>query len=114
MGTKLGDELRAVRGLRELSLKAVASKAGISVAYLQKLEGGDVQSPSPKYLMGLADALDVPYASLMAAAGYLLPSEEAIAGSAVDHAFTTELLDEGERAAVAAFIKTMREMRARD
>ena len=114
MGSKLGDELKAVRALRELSLKAVATKAEMSVAYLQKLEGGDVQSPSPRYLMALAGVLEIPYASLMAAAGYLLPDDAAIAGSAVDHAFSGDQLDAGEKAAVAAFIKTMREMRTKN
>ena len=43
MGNALGDQLREVRRIRGLSLKAVAEPAKISIAYLQKLEGGEAK-----------------------------------------------------------------------
>jgi len=53
------------------SLKCVAEAAGISTAYLQKLERGEVRAPSPHVLRTLAAALDLPYAEVMGLAGYL-------------------------------------------
>ena len=50
MADQLGQELRDVRRALGLSLKAVAGPAGISATYLQKLEAGDVQNPSPNVL----------------------------------------------------------------
>lgn len=63
-----------MRELRGLSLRAVAEPAGISPTYLQKLERGSVESPSPHALHGLAEVLDTPYANLMALAGYVVPA----------------------------------------
>jgi HTH-type transcriptional regulator, competence development regulator len=66
----LGEELHKVRQLRGMSLKAVAEPAGVSATYLQKLERGEVKSPSPHRLRRLADVLEVEYAALFALAGY--------------------------------------------
>jgi transcriptional regulator with XRE-family HTH domain len=108
----LGGELRSFRQLKGLSLKAVATAASISTAYLQKLEGGDVQQPSPHVLYRLADALDVPYASLMQLAGYVVPAgEPVLASNAFDHALNAGDLTEEERRAVAAFIAHLRSQR---
>src|SRR4051812_11175837 len=71
--SKLAERLRDIRELRGLSLRAVAEPAGISPAYLQKLERGDVESPSPHALHGLAEVLDTSYDDLMALAGYPVP-----------------------------------------
>jgi transcriptional regulator with XRE-family HTH domain len=68
---ELGQQLRRVRQLKNLSLQAVAGPAEISPTYLQKLEQGAVKSPSPPVLHRLAKALDLPYTALMEAAGYL-------------------------------------------
>lgn len=72
--TQLGDRLKEVRELRGLSLAAVAGPAGLSATYLQKLEQGRVESPSPHRLLGLAEQLDVSYTDLMELAGYLMPN----------------------------------------
>jgi transcriptional regulator with XRE-family HTH domain len=69
----LGTQLREARAARELTLESVASEAGISTAYLHKLEGDRVDSPSPRILLRLARALDVPYRRLMQLAGYVMP-----------------------------------------
>jgi transcriptional regulator with XRE-family HTH domain len=71
--TELGAELKTVRELKGLSLATVAHTASMSPTYLQKLERGEVESPSPHRLHALADALDVSYTNLMQLAGYLVP-----------------------------------------
>lgn len=110
MGSKLGAELRSIRTLRGLSLKAVAEPAGISTAYLQKIEAGDVQNPSPNVLHRLAKQLEVSYAGLMEFAGYVVPSD-ARAGRPLEQAFNSEDLTDDERHAVAAFISHLRDQR---
>jgi transcriptional regulator with XRE-family HTH domain len=72
-GHALGDRLRRARQNR--SLTEVATAAGISTAYLQKLEAGAVRQPSPNVLHQLADALAISYADLMRLAGYVVPGE---------------------------------------
>jgi HTH-type transcriptional regulator, competence development regulator len=72
-GHTLGKRLRSARGKR--SLTEIAAAAAISTAYLQKLEAGAVQQPSPKVLHQLAEALKVDYATLMRLAGYVVPGD---------------------------------------
>lgn len=113
MGNPLGEQLKSVRQVRGQSLKAIAEPAGISTAYLQKLEGGEVSQPSPRVLHRLAGVLEVPYATLMELAGYVVPETEgALAGNAFDHALNSTDLSEPERKAVAAFIAHLREQRS--
>lgn len=112
MGNPLGDQLREVRKIRGLSLKAVADPAEISTAYLQKLEAGDVQQPSPHVLHRLSQVVEIPYATLMELAGYVMPETEGVlAGNTFDHALSSADLSEDERRAVAAFIGHLREQR---
>jgi HTH-type transcriptional regulator, competence development regulator len=111
MGSRLGDELRAVRKLKELSLKAVADPAEISTAYLQKLEQGEVKNPSPNVLHRLAAELGVSYAGLMELAGYIVPSSSPGEATPLEQAFNSEPLTQDERRAVAAFIGHLREQR---
>lgn len=77
---ELGRQLREVRELRKLSLKKVADPARISVAYLQKLERGDVKDPSPHILHRLSEVLGVPYADLMRLANYVVPRKAGAPG----------------------------------
>lgn len=70
----LGRRIKRAREIRGLSLAATAAAAGTSAAYVQKLERGEVKSPSPHRLLALADALEVPYAELMQLAGYEIPA----------------------------------------
>jgi transcriptional regulator with XRE-family HTH domain len=86
--TPLGQELRRIRELHRLSLRAVESLTGISNAYLSQLETGKVEKPSPHYLYKLAEAYHIPYELLMEKAGYIQrhPPEEkhrTLAGSAL-------------------------------
>jgi len=91
----------------------VAGEAGISTAYLQKLETGDVQNPSPNVLHAIAQVLDVSYSTLMELAGYVVPgSEDAGSVDTFDHALASADLTDAERRAVAAFIAHLRETRS--
>jgi transcriptional regulator with XRE-family HTH domain len=67
--------LRQARQVRELTALEAARSAGISPAYLSKLENGAVKRPSPHVLHQLSEALRVPYAELMRASGYQVPGE---------------------------------------
>lgn len=112
MGSSLGDRLRQVRQIRGLSLKAVAEPAKISIAYLQKLEGGDVQQPSPNVLHRLGGVLEIPYPTLMELAGYVVPEKDGVlAANTFDHALSSSDLSEEERQAVAAYIALLRQQR---
>jgi GTP cyclohydrolase I len=71
----LGTRLRELRKVERRSLKSVADGAGISIAYLQKLERDEVKAPSPHVLRGLARTLDDSYAELMELAGYAVTDE---------------------------------------
>jgi len=66
LGSILGD----ARAAHDLSLQQVAQRAGCSAGYVHKLELDRVRTPSPRVLAGLAEALGLAYAELMAAAGY--------------------------------------------
>jgi transcriptional regulator with XRE-family HTH domain len=55
----------------------VARAAGISAAYLSKLERDSVKKPSPPVLHQLSEVLAVPYAELMRASGYPVPGDVA-------------------------------------
>lgn len=63
------------------SLKAVAEPAGISPAYLVKLERGDVKCPSPHVLHRLAQSLGADYLELMRRAGYVVPDTTRTGGT---------------------------------
>lgn len=113
MSRELGAQLRTVRQVKARSLKAVAEEADISVAYLQKLEDGQVRQPSPNVLLRLGRALDVPYSTLMELAGYVVPEPQGALASAAsfDRALNSIDLSEDERKAVAAFIAHLRGQR---
>jgi transcriptional regulator with XRE-family HTH domain len=67
--------LRQAREVRELSANDAARAAGISPAYLNKLENDSVKGPSPHVLLQLSEALAVPYAELMRLSGYVMPAD---------------------------------------
>ena len=95
----LGVRLRQARELKHLSISAVAKEAEISTAYLQKLEVGDVKSPSPNHLYKLSQVLDIDYAELMRLADYIVPNEVARnthRRNELTHAFSKEPLTDDE------------------
>jgi HTH-type transcriptional regulator, competence development regulator len=70
-----GTVLRQAREVRELTAFDAARAAGISAAYLSKLENDAVKKPSPLVLHQLSEALMVPYAELMRLSGYRVPGD---------------------------------------
>ena len=74
-GISFGAVIRQARDVRELSAIDAARAAGISVAYLSKLENDAVKRPSPHVLHQLGEALAIPYADLMRLSGYQVPGE---------------------------------------
>jgi transcriptional regulator with XRE-family HTH domain len=75
MGQSLGAVLRQARDVRELSAADAARAAGISSAYLSKLENDAVKKPSPHVLLQLSEALTLPYDELMRLTGYRVPGK---------------------------------------
>src|SRR4029453_18863949 len=73
MAASFGALLRQAREVRELSGSDAARAAGISAAYLSKLESDAVKKPSPHVLHQLSGVLAVPYADLMRLSGYPVP-----------------------------------------
>lgn len=82
MAKSLGHEIKRVRELRGLSLGAVSKPAGVSPAYIQKLERDQVTSPSPHRLQRVAQALGIEYAELYRLARYPNPIEDSAAAEA--------------------------------
>jgi transcriptional regulator with XRE-family HTH domain len=109
---KLGDRLRQVRNVRGMSLREAAEKAGISTAYLQKLEQDRVRSPSPNVLYSLAEQLKVPYSELMKLAGYVVPRDgkgrKPIGESMLAHALSSEELTNEEAEELAKYLAWFR------
>lgn len=66
-----GEYLKALRERAGISQEALAEEAGISSAYVSQLESGQRNPPSPHVLRQMAGPLQVPYVSLLYAAGYL-------------------------------------------
>ena len=87
----IGLVLKQAREVRGLSGVDAARAAGISAAYLSKLESDVVKRPSPHVLHQLSEALAVPYAELMRLSGYQVPGESS--GSANDSVSTALFSD---------------------
>jgi transcriptional regulator with XRE-family HTH domain len=106
----LGARLSQLRELRGQALRTVADAAGISGAYLLKLERDDVQSPSPRVLRRLADHFGVSYLGLMQLAGYEVTdgNRPAPAVGVLADALAAEPLTDEEQRAVAAFLSALR------
>ena len=106
----LGTQLSQLRELRRQTLRTVAEAAGISGAYLLKLERDAVQSPSPHVLRRLADHFGVSYLGLMHLAGYEVTDGDrrAPAVSVLADALAAEPLTDEEQRAVAAFLSALR------
>lgn len=112
--TELAEALRTARAMKGLSLKAVAEPAGISATYLQKLERGEVQDPSPHVLHRLSEQLGLDYGELMRLAGYVVPGARRhtaarAAGGPISHALSSEPLSEAEASALAEYLAFIRQ-----
>jgi len=115
MTVDLGKELKNVRLSGGLSLAAVAGPAKISPTYLQKLEAGVVNNPSPRVLQRLAGVLGISYLKLMELAGYLAEapgkSGRSGRGGRAGRESILQGLSEEERRAVAAFVRYLKAQR---
>jgi transcriptional regulator with XRE-family HTH domain len=65
--------LKARRLSRGLSLSDAAQLSGLHFSYWSKLEAGQYESPSPKHLQSIAQALEVNFEDLYGLAGYDSP-----------------------------------------
>jgi len=99
--------------LKHESLRLVAEAAGISSAYLLKLERDEVQAPSPHVLRRIAEHYGVSYLQLMSAAGYAVTDGDApvAAMGVLASAIVSEPLTREEEKAVAAFLATLSSQR---
>lgn len=68
--SKLGHFVRRQRERRGLSGQTLAAMAGVDKSYLHRLEHGEIGSPDPRVLVGLARALELDVADLYLEAGY--------------------------------------------
>jgi transcriptional regulator with XRE-family HTH domain len=95
MEPSFGALLRQTREVRGLSAIDAARAAGISPAYLSKLENDAVKRPSPHVLHQLSEALSVPYSELMRLSGYKVPGESTgTPASTVGAALFADLTDD--------------------
>ena len=115
MATSIGTALRQAREVRELSAVDAARAAGISAAYLSRLENDAVKKPSPHVLHQLSEALGVPYSDLMRLSGYRVPGElKESEGVAVGSALFANLTEDEreELLEYLAWYRTRRRSRA--
>lgn len=96
MTGSFGAVVRQAREVRELSAVDAARAAGISPAYLSKLENDVVRKPSPHVLHRLSEALGLPYGQLMRLCGYRVPGEPSTAAGsdALGAALFADLTDD--------------------
>ncbi len=95
MSPTIGAVLRQAREVRQLSAGDASRAAGISTAYLNRLENDAVKRPSPHVLHQLSEALRVPYGELLRLSGYPLPNEsDPSTTSTVGEALFADLTDD--------------------
>ena len=112
MPTSFGTVLRRAREVRKLSGTEAARSAGISAAYLSKLENDAVKHPSPQILHQLSNALAVPYADLMRLTGYLVPGESTTSPTDTITASLFSDLTDDERTELLEYLAWYRARRA--
>jgi HTH-type transcriptional regulator, competence development regulator len=115
MPPSFGALLKQAREVRTLSTVDAARAAGISPAYLSKLENDAVKKPSPHVLHQLSEALTVPYAELMRLNGYRVPGKSSTtdASETVGAALFSDVTDD-ERAELLDYLAWMRARRRSD
>jgi transcriptional regulator with XRE-family HTH domain len=87
--------IRRERELAQISLSALAAKAGLAKSTLSQLEGGK-GNPNVETLWALATALGIPFSSLFEAAsahGALIRAAEGVSIASSQSDFTAVLLD---------------------
>ena len=114
MATSIGVVLKQAREVRALPVGEAARAAGISAAYLSKLENDAVKKPSPPVLLQLSEALAVPYEDLMRLSGYRVPGESGVSPSvSVTAALFADVTDE-EREELLEYLAWSRARRLRN
>jgi transcriptional regulator with XRE-family HTH domain len=88
-GTALGEIIRRQRELSELSMRQLATMAGISNPYLSQIERG-LREPSEKVLDAIATTLETSADKLYEQAGFA-PAEEADGPSEVEAAIEADV-----------------------
>jgi transcriptional regulator with XRE-family HTH domain len=73
-----GQELRALRRARKLTVNQLAVYSGISSATISKIENGKRGTPKPATIKKLAAVLKIPHENLMATAGHITAFPEEI------------------------------------
>lgn len=111
MSPSFGVVLKQAREVRELSSTEAARAAGISAAYLTKLENDDVKTPSPRVLYRLSEALAVPYSDLMLLTGYHVPGPTNPDTSATVSAALLAGLTDAEREEIVEYLAWQRARR---
>jgi transcriptional regulator with XRE-family HTH domain len=90
----------------------------MSTAYVQKLERGEVSSPSPHKLRGIAKALDIPFDEVMRMAGYAgqasdsSPNDDSV--RVLAQALQAEDLTANELEELSDYLRFRRQQRQRD
>lgn len=112
MNETLGPYLKKVRKQRNLTLRAVEEKTGISNAYLSQVENCKIIKPSPSVLLKLANCYDISYEHLMELAGHPLPAKSRVEKEKLEPAFRLSSsfsdLTEEERKRVLEYIEFLR------
>jgi len=75
MNNNLGDFIQKARKDKNLSLRAVERKTGISNAYLSQIESNKIKQPSPNVLHKLSELYIVSYTHLLSLVGYPIPKK---------------------------------------
>lgn len=81
MNNSLGSFLKQTRKQRNLTLRDIEEKTGISNAYLSQLENDKILQPSPSVLNKLAEFYKISYGHLMVLTGYPSPEKNKMAPS---------------------------------
>jgi transcriptional regulator with XRE-family HTH domain len=109
----LGQRLREARTRKGLSLRLVASRAGINHGYLSQLERGEITQPSPAALHRLADAYEEPFPVLMRWAGYIRGDDAPLTDNqARALSYLGKDISDEELAAIRAVLDAIRGRRA--
>jgi HTH-type transcriptional regulator, competence development regulator len=110
---KLGELLADARARRKLTLRAVQEAVGISNAYLSQLETAKVQSPSPVVLHKLSELYELPYETVMEAAGYPAARPSQIDGPAERLSARIGKTTPEEEDALVEYLRFIRSQRTR-
>ncbi len=96
----IGDYIRAQRTAAQISLRALADKAGVSNPYLSQIERG-LRRPSAAILAQIADGLSISAESLLVRAGILRAADLPEAREVTDAIRADPNLTERQKASLA-------------